>query len=207
MDLDRYRAHQAPSARGRLSKPLTTLEVDRGIHGPQTVVGRLREYARVRHEEQPNVYPSQNTLYRVMQERENAGARGGGIQYDIVQTEDDLEGTPVPPDGGLGELVDRLGRNISRFARAQEIATAINQMPKQYRHAVAAIYHVEQRERCRSMADAAGKLGMPKSTFQLLIGAAYGWLEGRLDLPVDRYQLGVDDAQNTTACVVRSDSA
>lgn len=163
--------------------------VDRGIHGPQTVVGRLREYGRVRHEEAPNVYPSQNVLYRVMQDRENAGAKGSGIRYDIIQTEDDPEGTAVAPDGGLGELVDRQGRDISRFARAQEIATALNQMPAQYQQAVAAMYHVEQRERFRSMADAAEKLKMPKSTYQLLIGAAYGWLEGRLDLPVDRYPL------------------
>lgn len=191
----------------RKNMAVSQQDADRLRLGPMTVMGRLKEYARVRHEDPPNIWPSENTLYRVMRERENAGARGRGIRYDIISTEDDPEGTAVPPDGGLGDLVDHDGAEISRFARCQEIATALNQMPAQYQAAIAAMYHVEQRERCRTMNDAAGYLKMPKTSFQLLIGAAYGWLEGRLHLPVTRYTLRSDEYQDTTPCVVRSRSA
>lgn len=176
---------------------------DRAKHGPRSVIGRLREYARVRHEMPVNAFGN-SPFAKIAEMQENAGIRTIGIRYDMIATEEDPELTPCPPDGGLGDLAERCDEALTRQVRCQEVATAINQMPKQYRAAIYAVYHVEQREKARTFEDAAKKLSIPKTTFQLLMGSAYGWLEGRLDLPVDRYTLGVPTEGSTTACVVRT---
>ena len=169
-----------------MNMPLHRMEADRSVHGPQTVVGRLREYARVRHERPVSTF-GDSPFARIAEMKENAGIYGNGIRYDMITTEDDPEVTPCRPDGGLGALADRAGDALTRQIRCQEVATAINQMPTPYREAIFAMYHVEQRERCRSFMDAAAKCGKPKGTYQLILTSAYGWLEGRLCLPVDRY--------------------
>lgn len=122
--------------------------------------------------------------------RENAGIRGDGVAYDMISTEEDPEVTACRPDGGMADMCDRLGYAVAREARCREIAQALHDMPAVYREAIKAMYHVEQRERARTFSVAAYKLGKPKSTYQLILTSAYGWLEGRLSLPVDRYQIG-----------------
>lgn len=160
-------------------------EREKRLHGPMTVIGRLREYARVRHERPVN--PFQDSPFaKIAEMKENAGIRSGGIRYDIISTEDDPEGTPCPPDGGLGRLAEYAGDILTRQTRCQEVATAINKMPEPYRLAIFAMYHVEQRDRVRTFTDAANKYGVPKGTYQLILTRAYGWLEGCLCLPIDR---------------------
>lgn len=159
---------------------------DRGQFGPQTVLGRLREYAKVRHEPPVNPFPPENTLYRIMKERTNAGARGSGAKYEIIYTDDEAEGVAVRPDGGLGALAERSGGRIARKHRCQEIATALHKMPVAYKEIVEAMYHVDQWSKPRTYEKAAMRLGMAKTTYQSVLDRAYGWLEGHLDLPIDR---------------------
>lgn len=181
-------------------------EHDKRLQGPQTIIGRLREYSRVRHDPEVNSF-GPSPFARIQEMQGNAGIRGKGIRYDMITTEDDPEVTPCPPDGGLGDLIDRKGRYLAHQMRAQEMATAIHQMPWQYREAIHAMYHVAAREKCRTFDEAARKFGKPRSTYQLILTSAYGWLEAKLCLPADRYPLCQPTDGDTTPCVVRTDCA
>lgn len=182
-----------PDEESRLNMPLArmTLDDDREKRrlGPLTVIGRLREYARVRHRPQVNAFQD-SPFAKIAEMQENAGIRGSGIRYDMISTEEDPEVTPCLPDGGLGELAERAGHSLTQQIRCQEVATAINQMPEMYRSAIFAMYHVEHRDRVRTFTDAAAKCGKAKGTYQLILTRAYGWLEGRLCLPIDREPSG-----------------
>lgn len=179
---------------------------DGRLHGPQTVVGRLREYCRVRHEPEVNSF-GPSPFARIAEMKGNAGIRGKGIRYDVITTEEDPEVTLCPPDGGLGELIERKGRLLEHHMRCQEMATAIHQMPWQYREAIHAMYHVAVREKYRTFGEAARKFGKPKGTYQLILTSAYGWLEAKLCMPADRYPLCQATDGDTTPCVVRTDCA
>lgn len=168
-------------------------EADRAKFGPQTVIGRLREYARDRHYVHVNTF-GPSPFARIVEMKENAGIRGDGFAYDMIATEDDPEVTACRPDGGMADICDRMGYAISRETRCREMAEAIRTMPAVYREAIEAMYHVTMRERVRTFSVAAEKVGKPKSTYQLILNSAYGWLEGRLCLPVDRYAPGTSSS-------------
>lgn len=137
-------------------------EYDRRLHGPQSVRGRLREWARARHWPEMNCWPPESAMYAVLH---NPG-----------------RATNVSSDGGMAAKADRYGVSFAMWQRTIETGQAIEMMPSEYRQVVYAMYRVEKRERPRELDDAATVAKIPVQTYRRAMDMALAWLQGRMCL-------------------------
>lgn len=119
-------------------------EHDKRLNGPQTVQGRLREWARSRHLPTLNVWPPESAIYAVLHSPGRA--------------------TTGKSDGGLASLCDRQEGALSAVIRARETGEAIALLAPVLRQAIEAVYLVELKERTRTTRAAAEKLDIPTMT-------------------------------------------
>lgn len=125
-------------------KPHNGDEHDKRLNGPQTVQGRLREWARSRHLPSLNVWPPESAIYSVLH---SPGRSTNGKS-----------------DGGLGSFCDRDSGALRAVMRARETGEAVKALPLLLRQAIEAVYVVELRERPRTARAAADKAGIPTMT-------------------------------------------
>lgn len=138
-------------------------EVEKRSHGPQTVVGRLREWSRARHYPALNCWPPESPMYAVLRSPGRA--------------------TNTSQDGGLAAMMDRLTGAEAAHIRAVEAGRAIYSMPTDARAVVLAMYDVPKLERPRSVRDAAAMCGLKKTTYEVAMARALGWLSNEMGLP------------------------
>ena len=150
------------------------------LNGPQTAKGRLYEWSRTRHYEEPNPWPA-SPFYKIHREQENAGAHGSGIKFDIIEV--DGESIAVPPDGGMGEFCERHERRMHFHLRAREVASAVDMLPPDLRAVVIETYRVSQRERPKSERVVALAMGITRIEVIKRLERAYGWLSRDLGIP------------------------
>lgn len=157
-------------------------EHDQRLQGPQNAVGRIREWARVRHWEAPNAFPA-SPFAKIAEMQDFAGARGVGMKYDMVQEADDAVATACKPDGGMADFYERQRRSLSPHVRCRETAFALASLPAELRAVVLAMYVVPQRERPKSDRAVAEALGLTRLEVIKRLERAYGWVGRDLGLP------------------------
>lgn len=137
-------------------------EVEKRSQGPQTVVGRLREWSRVQHWDPVNCFPPTSTA---------AGWRNPG------------RATDTDPDGGMSERMDKLEVALPPRIRAREVEAALRAMPAECCLVIRAMYQVPRREEERSERSAAELLKIGRVECARRVERAFGWLERDLGLP------------------------
>jgi len=165
-----------------MNMPVRDMDVDRAIHGPQNAIGRIREWAMVRHWDAPNSFP-RSPFAKIAEMHEFAAARGSGAKYDMISTEEDPEVTPCRPDGGMGAFAERHDPQIRYHLRARETAYAIAGLPADLRQVLLEMYAVPQRERPKSDRVVSEALGLPRLEIIKRLERAYGWIGKELGLP------------------------
>lgn len=128
----------------------------------------------------PLEFPSRPTVEaRILEMQENAGMPGGsGVKYPIYEV--DGEVFSCAPDGGLGDLCDMLDGRMRYDRRMREVAEAVRRLPDRHRAVIEAIYHVERRERPRSVRVVAALMGIPRTAADTRRAQALGYLEAAL---------------------------
>lgn len=168
-----------------MNMPVARMEVDLDAlarrKGPLNAIGRIREWARVRHWEPPNAFPA-SPFAKIAEMQENAGARSVGIKYDMVQEEGDAEAVACRPDGGMASFYERKDPSLGPHIRCRETAFAIAGLPVDLRIAVLAMYSVPQRERPKSDRAVAELLGLTRLEVIKRLERAYGWVGRDLGL-------------------------
>lgn len=158
------------------------IEKDRALYGPQNAIGRIREWARVRHWEAPNAFPA-SPFAKIADEQENAGARGVGIKYDMIPAEGDDPAQACRPDGGMSSFYERKDPALGPHMRCRETAFAIAGLPVEIRQVLLQMYVVEQRERPKAERVVAEALGLTRIEVIKRLERAYGWIGKDLGLP------------------------
>lgn len=130
---------------------------------PITVVGRVRDYYRVKQLPDVNCWPEESAMYAVLH---NPG-----------------RATNVQSDGGMANFIENCGDALSRRAHALEIHEALRLMPIAYRLVIECTYDVPLRERPRTVRLAAERSGMSTGAYGKVMAAALAWLQGRLCIP------------------------
>lgn len=151
----------------------------------RTVEELLREYARWRHEPGYQYMESPpNTLERARTDRRNPppGTGNSGPAFVMV---DDGNGPPVmaPPDGGLGDKIDRWARAIERDKRAlfiRDLQQRLRAEEPEVYATFAAIYHGNWYAPIRSERGAAEELGITRHELRERRPAVYAWFSERL---------------------------
>lgn len=129
---------------------------------------------------EPRFSPPTNShpLARIMEDRENAGAGGGGMVYDMA---DDV---PCAPDGGLGDIIDRMAGAIEHDARCREVDGLVTEMRYRFRdywNLVDVTFSgTHPRDVMKGPAISAQILGIDQSDYRSRMRSVYEWLEGRL---------------------------
>lgn len=117
-------------------------------------------------------------LARIMEDKENAGAGGGGMVYDMA---DDV---PCAPDGGLGDMIDRMAGAIDHDRRCREVDALVTEMRHRFRdywNLVDVTFSgAHPRDVMKGPEVSARMLGIGLAEYRLRIRAVYGWLETRL---------------------------
>jgi hypothetical protein len=128
---------------------------------------RLREWAGWLHSPSYNAYPSTTVEWRIFTERENAGARGDGMRYEV------LDGVVCRPDGGMSQHAMRAGRILALDARCHETHKAIEILPGPMRLVVVK-RHVrpDRRDKPMSFRALEGVLGEAEETLRDRYNAA-----------------------------------
>ena len=158
------------------------IEADRSFHGPQNAIGRIREWARVRHWEAPNAFPA-SPFARIAEMHDFASARGVGAKFDMVMEPGDSEATACKPDGGAASYYERKDPALGYHIRARETAFAIAGLPADLRLVLLEMYVVAQRERPKSDRSVADSLKMTRIEVIKRLERAYGWIGRELGLP------------------------
>jgi hypothetical protein len=138
-------------------------EVEKRSQGPQSVVGRLREWSRARHYPSMNCWPPESPMYAVLK---SPGRATNGSQ-----------------DGGMASTMDRMGGAVAAYTRSKEVGAAVAILPSTLRIVVLTMYHVEKMESPRPERIVAEMLKVPKSQVQARLNRAYGWLARELCIP------------------------
>lgn len=136
---------------------------------------RIDEWCEWNHEKHYALAPrSQSVMQRMVEERENAGARGSGFAYTMI------DDTPCRPDGGVGAMIDRMYGSLKWDERCREVQDAYDAMPIAMRAIVQARYVGHWRDTPRSHRDAADIIGLDHVTFFDQHKAMLKWLGERL---------------------------
>lgn len=148
------------------------------------IEARLIEYGRSLLEPGYEFYPPTTVMHKIKEMQENAGAHPEGFTYDMVgPTEDDPHTLACMPDGGLGDMVDRMAGAIDRSRRCAEMREAVNSLPADYKAIVEATYcNYSWRDIPRRPSSAAKMLGWSEEVFIERRRAMFLWLEDRLVL-------------------------
>lgn len=141
---------------------------------------RLREWALWRLEPRFSPPTQGHPLERIREEQENAGAGTGGFHYDTI------DGVACMPDGGLGDMVDRMYWAITHDQRCREIDRLVAEMRQRYRdywNVVDVTYSgTHPRDVLKGPAVASRILGIARAEYGTRMQAVYGWLEARLGM-------------------------
>lgn len=155
-------------------------ESDSRLDGPQSAIGRVREWGRVRHWEKPNSFPA-SPFAKIAEMHENAGIRGDGIRADMIEV--DGESIACRPDGGMTAFCEKFEKGMPFHIRARETAYAIYGLPEDLRVVILEMYRVPQRERPKSDRAVAEALSLTRLEVIKRLERAYGWLARDLGLP------------------------
>lgn len=139
-----------------------------------TIEARLIEYAEWLNDPALNCAVGWSVFGRIQEDQENAGLHGDGFKPEII------DGVPCRPDGGVGALAERLGRDIARDNRCRDIHDLIQYLPAHHREVMAAAFVGERREVPRSVRSAADRLGIKRSEFCERKAALLAWFEGAM---------------------------
>lgn len=94
------------------------------------------------------------------------------------------ESFPSVPDGGLGEMVDRMAGSIERSRRCRDVGELVDMMPEDMRAIVRAAYGAcaTPNDVPREDDEAARQLGMALRTYERRKAEMLAWLSERLGL-------------------------
>jgi hypothetical protein len=113
-----------------------------------------------------------------MEDRENAGASGSGMVYDMA---DDV---PCTPDGGLGDMIDRMAGAIEHDRRCREVDALVTEMRYRYRdywNMVDVTFSgTHPRDVMKAPLVSARILGIEPWNYRDRMRLVYGWVESRL---------------------------
>jgi hypothetical protein len=130
-------------------------------------------------------FPVQNPLERIKEDRENAGAGADGFHYDVVgPTDDDPETVACMPDGGLGDMIDRMAGSIDHDKRCREINALVTEMRHRFRdywNLVDVTFSgTHPRDIMKGAEVSARILGIEAGTYRDRMRLVYEWVEARL---------------------------
>ncbi len=132
---------------------------------------RLREYVDWLRHGSAYVPVSGSIFGRIQEMQANAGSKSEGFKPDII------DGVPCRPDGGIGALAQRMGRQIAIDTRCREIHDLMPYLPEPYQHTFMAAYTGPER---RTTRQAATILKISTGAFQKRKAALLGWFEGAM---------------------------
>ena len=112
-------------------------------------------------------------------DRNAAGSHSDGIKYQII------DGVPVPPDGGMGELIERRAASIAHHLRCKETNEAVSWLPQGMRRIVVDTYVVPGRGKPRSTRLVAERLMLNQKTVQESLQTAHEKLARRIYGPFE----------------------
>lgn len=123
-------------------------------------------------------FPIQNPLERIKEDRENAGAGNERFHYDMQ------DGVPCMPDGGLGDMIDRMSGAIDRDRRCREVNELVNELRDRSRdfwNLVDVTFSgTHPRDVMKGPVVSAKIMGIGLDDYRTRIRAVYQWVEGRL---------------------------
>jgi hypothetical protein len=97
---------------------------------------------------------------------------------------EDGESFATPPDGGLGQMVDRMAKSIERSARCRQVGECLDMMPEDMRTVVRVTYGecATPMEVPREAGEAANMMGVSERTYFRRKSEMLDWLAERLGL-------------------------
>eukprot|EP00456_Euglypha_rotunda_P026519 TRINITY_DN21361_c0_g1_i1.p1 TRINITY_DN21361_c0_g1~~TRINITY_DN21361_c0_g1_i1.p1 ORF type:complete len:182 (-),score=35.40 TRINITY_DN21361_c0_g1_i1:346-891(-) len=140
-------------------------------HSIKDVREGLRNWGRWTQQPKPHFARSVSIFGRIREMHENAGISGDGIRYDLVEV--DGEAVMCKPDGGMADMVDRIGEAMAHDLRCRLFADAVANLPGQQRSAISIMYVVPLREDPRSIREVARQLERDESTVREAVSAAH----------------------------------
>lgn len=127
------------------------------------VKNRLREWAGWVHSPAYSAYPSSGVEYRILKEQENAGRRGDGMKFEIIEVNG--ESIACRPDGGMSQHAQRAGRQLALDNRCIETHKAIGFLPLALRQVIIRRWiRPDQRDKPLSFRDVGNLLEIPEET-------------------------------------------
>lgn len=132
--------------------------------------------------------PSASTpLQRIRDDQENAGASADGFHYDMIgPTDDDPETVAAMPDGGLGDMIDRMAGAIEHDNRCREVNALVDEMRYRARdhwNVVDVTFGgLHPRDVMKGPSVSARILGLSNEDYRTRMRQVYEWMEIRLGL-------------------------
>ena len=140
-------------------------------HSTSDVREGLRNWGRWTQQPKPHFERTASVFGRIKEMGENAGIHGDGIKYDLLEVDGDV--FMCPPDGGMGDMVDRAGSALAHDLRCRLFADAVANLPAQQRAAIITMYVVPLREDPRSIREVARQLEKDYSTVKESLATAH----------------------------------
>jgi len=148
-----------------------------------TVQYRLMKWGQWCQEPAAVLSRSSSPFGRIAEMQENAGIRGDGIVFELIEV--DGEVVSCPPDGGMSAMVEQRGRELAHNIRCRETNEAVQHLPQAMRRAIWETYVVPHRERPRSARVVAGRIGVDESTVRESLKGAHAKISARIYGPFD----------------------
>lgn len=143
------------------------------------IKSRLREWAGWLHSPSYSAHSGRTVEYRIMTERENAGAKGDGMKYEIIEVAG--EAIICRPDGGMWRAAVMGGRQLALDNRCIETHKAVEWLPADIRIVVVRRWvRPDQRDKPLSYDQIALMLKLPKETVRDRHLSALAKLERRI---------------------------
>ncbi|HEY0916525.1 MAG TPA: hypothetical protein VGE22_16750, partial [Solimonas sp.] len=136
-----------------------------------TVQYRLMKWGQWCQEPAPVLSRCSSPFGRIAEMKENAGIRGDGIVFDLIEV--DGEVVSCPPDGGMSAMVERQGRAQAHDIRCREVNEAVLRLPQGMRRIIEQTYQVPHREHPRSARVVAELLKITQQTVQEALKIAH----------------------------------
>lgn len=122
--------------------------------------------------------PMSCPLERIKEDKQNAGAGAGEFCYDMV---DDV---PCAPDGGLGDMIDRMAGAIEHDKQCREVDALVTEMRYRFRdywNLVDVTFSgTHPKDVMKGATVSAGILGIGLIHYRQRMRLVYAWIEDRL---------------------------
>lgn len=139
-----------------------------------SIRSRLRHWGRWTQAPRLDLARSSSIFGIIVDMHENAGIRGDGIIYEII------DGVSIPPDGGMSAAIEQRGHEAAHDIRCRETHEAVSHLSERLRQAVTHTFVVQERESTRTAARVAELMDISVHTAREYLAEAFDQLSDRI---------------------------